>query len=250
MAGPTVLTLEHPAEDAVCAKADHEGKDKESRDLEQHHADALISAGEAAHKRERDEAEHIVNERSGQDRVANLGFELFHLLERFDRDAHGGRRQDGADEDIFDHAAALNEPRLCSAPGKARAHDKRRGHAEQGDHEARLAAVFKLLDVRAHTGGEHQHDDAKLAELRGELCLRQQAETRGAEDETGEQRAHDLRHLELLRGKAQKLRAQQDQRKIQQIMIRHCIPSTNSLIAFLTHFARLYSNAFFVFFNR
>ena len=219
MACPAVLALEHPAEDAVGGKADDKGKDEEARDLEEHHADALIAAGKAAHKREGDETEHIVDERGSQNRVADLRFELFHLLERFDRDAHGGRRQDGADEDVFDKACALNEAKLVRAPRKRRAHEKRHDHAEDRDHEARLAAVLELVDVRPHTGGEHQHDDAQLAELRGKLRLRQQPKPRGAENEARDQRAHDLRHLELLRGEAQNLRAQQDQRKIQQIMI-------------------------------
>lgn len=77
MAGPTVLTLEHPAEDAVRAKADHEGKDEKAHDLEEHHADALVTAGKAANERQGDQAEHIVDERGGQDRVADLGLELF-----------------------------------------------------------------------------------------------------------------------------------------------------------------------------
>ena len=46
-----MLTLEHPAEEAICAKADNKGKDKEARDLEEHHADALIAAGQAANER-------------------------------------------------------------------------------------------------------------------------------------------------------------------------------------------------------
>jgi len=218
VACPAVLALEHPAKDAVGGEADHEGKDKESRDLEQHHADALISAGEAAHKRERDEAEHIVNERSGQD-VANLGFELFHLLERFDRDAHGGRRQDRAGEDAFQKAGGLDEAKLICAPGKRRTHKERHDHTENGNHEARLAAVFQLLDVRSHTGREHQHDNAKLAELRRELRFRQKAKSCGAEDQARDQRAYDLRHLKFLCDKSQDLRTQQDQRKIHQKMV-------------------------------
>ena len=170
-----MLTLEHPAEDAVRAKADHEGKDEKAHDLEEHHADALVTAGKAANERQGDQAEHIVDERGGQNRVADLGLELFHLLERFDRDAHGRGRQDGADEDIFNKAGALDESELIRAPGKRRAHQEGHDHAEDRDHEARLAAVLELVDVRAHTGGEHQHDDTKLAELLGEFRFRKQA---------------------------------------------------------------------------
>jgi len=90
----------------------------------------------------------------------------------------------------------------------------------------------------------------KLAELLGELRFRKKAKARGAEQKARDQRAHDLRHLKLLRNEAQNLRAQQDQRKIQQKVIRHIDFLPNSLISIQIlpfHFARLYSNFFFLF---
>ena len=206
VAGPTVLTLEHPAEDAVRAKADHEGKDEKAHDLEEHHADALVTAGKAANERQGDQAEHIVDERGGQNRVAHLGLELFHLLERFDCNAHGRGRQDGADEDVFDKAGALDESQLIRAPCKRRAHQERHDHAEDRDHEARLAAVLELVDVRAHAGGEHQHDDAQFAELGNKFSFCQNIQSRRTQDQARQQSAHHLRHLKQLCQKAQQLR--------------------------------------------
>ena len=65
--------------------------------------------------------------------------------------------------------------------------------------------------------------------INSKFRFRQKAKPRRAEDEARDQRAYDLRHLELLRNETQDLGAQQDQRKIQQKMIRHSISSTNSL---------------------
>ena len=93
---------------------------------------------------------------------------------------------------------------------------------------------------------------ANNTQVKNIIQLNQKAKARRAEQKARDQRAHDLRHLKLLRNEAQNLRAQQDQRKIQQKVIRHIDLLPNSLISIQIlpfHFARLYSNFFFSFFN-
>ena len=82
----------------------------------------------------------------------------------------------------------------------------RHDHAEDRDHEARLAAVLELVDVRAHTGGEHQHDDTQFAELGNKISFCQNIQSRRAKDQARQQSAHYLRHLKPLCQKAQQLR--------------------------------------------
>ena len=79
--------------------------------------------------------------------------------------------------------------------------------------------MLQFVDIRAHTGGEHQHDDAQFTELGNEIRFRQHVEACGAQDQASQQGAHHLGHLEPLGQQAQQLGAHQDQGKIQQIMI-------------------------------
>ena len=115
---------------------------------------------------EGNQAQHIVDQCGGQDGVAYLGLQLAHFLERLHRDADGGGRQDRADEHILQQAVAFDQADGSSRPTPrpvpiSQGHD----HAQQGDPEAGPAAVFQLLHVRPHTGGEHQHHNTQLAEL-------------------------------------------------------------------------------------
>ena len=165
MRGPAVLAPEHPAEQAVGGIADHAGEDEEADDLQQDEQDAVTAAGKAADEGEGNQTEHVVDQRGGEDGVADLRLELAHFLERFDRDADGGGRQDRADEDILEQVVAFDQADGVRAPRKARAHQQGDDHTQQGDPEAGPAAVFQLLHIRPHTGGEHQHHNTQLAEL-------------------------------------------------------------------------------------
>ena len=146
----------------------------------------------AADDGQRDQAQHIVDQRRRQDGVAHLGLQLAQLLERLHRDAHGGGGEDGADEHRLQEAGVHDHPHAGGEDRQSRAQGQRDEHAQERHQEARLAAVLELLDISPHAGGEHQHDDAQFAELGEELRLAQYVQHGRPQDQSGQQRPYHL----------------------------------------------------------
>ena len=97
--------------------------------------------------------------------------------------------------------------------------------------------MLQLLNIGTHTGGEHQYNDTQLTELGQELRLCQNIQHGRTQDQSGQQRAHHLGHLETAGHDAQHLGAEQDQRQVQQIMIRH---GTHLFLPVTTGFTIIY----------
>ena len=74
--------------------------------------------------------------------------------------------------------------------------------------------MLEFLNVRPHSGGKHQNDDAQFTDLRQELCLSEDIQPCGAEDQACQQRTYHLRHLKPLGYQPQQLGAQEDQGQI------------------------------------
>ena len=206
MSGPASLPLQHPAKQAVGPHTGHSREDKEAQDLQQDQSNALPAAGQTADQSQRHKTQHIVDQGCCQNGVAHLRFQLTHLLQGLHRDADGGRRKDRTHKYIFQHTVALDQACGGSAPCQSRTHEQGHDHTQQSHPEASLAAVLQFVDVRSHTGGEHQHDDAQFAELGNKFSFCQNIQSRRAKDQARQQSAHYLRHLKPLCQKAQQLR--------------------------------------------
>ena len=65
--------------------------------------------------------------------------------------------------------------------------------------------MLEFLNVRPHSGGKHQNDDAQFTDLRQELCLREGIQPCGAKDQARQQRTYHLGHLKPLGHQPQQL---------------------------------------------
>ena len=103
---------------------------------------------------------------------------------------------------------------------QGRAHSERHQHADEGHQKSGLPGVFQLPHVGGHAGAEHHDDDADLRDGVQKIAGLHNAQHPGPEDQAGQQRAHNLGQLQLLGDQAEHLGAQQNQRDVQQKIIR------------------------------
>ena len=136
------------------------------------------AAGFGDHQRAEDkDAKDIVDDGSAENDAAFAAASAAHLLERFGRDAHGGRCENGAEEERVHR-------RQPGSDAHAVAGNQRQDHATDGDHEGRSANRLDADGVRFETGEEHQQDDADFAQVRHEGVLADHAKHGGTCDES------------------------------------------------------------------
>ena len=205
---------------ALDAQESHNGHEhEEQQNLQQDHPHVYRVPGHAGDDGEDDQAQHVVDEGRRQDGVAHPGIQLAQLLEGLYSDGHGGGGEDGADEDMLQHHGGIALTR-GEQEAQGRAHSERHQHADEGHQKAGLPGVFQLPHVGGHAGAEHHDDDADLRDGVQEIAGLHNAQHPGPEDQAGQQRAHNLGQLQLLGDQAEHLGAQQDQRDVQQKIIR------------------------------
>ncbi len=174
----------------------HDGKEDKIRDdADKYHGRLNGGVREAREHGQNDDAEHVVNDGGGHDRCADAAFELAHLTQSLDRYRHRGSGQNDADERGLYHFKAVRlavEQKIT-----ARTAEKRHDNADRGYDESRQPRMLELLEVRIEAGHEHEDDNADLGGLYEKVRFADEPEAARPEQQTRDQRAYDLRHLDL-----------------------------------------------------
>ena len=174
----------------------HDGKEDKIRDdADKYHGRLNGGVREAREHGQNDDAEHVVNDGGGHDRCADAAFELAHLTQSLDRYRHRGRGQNDADERGLYHFKAVRlavEQKIT-----ARTAEKRHDNADRGYDESRQPRMLELLEVRIEAGHEHEDDNADLGGLYEKVRFADEPEAARPEQQTRDQRAYDLRHVDL-----------------------------------------------------
>ena len=174
----------------------HDGKEDKIRDdADKYHGRLNGGVRESREHGQNDDAEHVVNDGGGHDRCADAAFELAHLTQSLDRYRHRGRGQNDADERGLYHFKAV---RLAVEQNiTARTAEKRHDNADRGYDESRQPRMLELLEVRIEAGHEHEDDNADLGGLYEKVRFADEPEAAWPEQQTRDQRAYDLRHVDL-----------------------------------------------------
>ena len=174
----------------------HDGKEDKIRDdADKYHGRLNGGVREAREHGQNDDAEHVVNDGGGHDRCADAAFELAHLTQSLDRYRHRGSGQNDADERGLYHFKAVRlavEQKIT-----ARTAEKRHDNADRGYDESRQPRMLELLEVRIEAGHEHEDDNADLGGLYEKVRFADEPEAARPEQQTRDQRAYDLRHVDL-----------------------------------------------------
>ena len=212
--------LLHLEERLVHDQADDRNEYEERYNAGQNEQRAYRRIGQRAQNGQDDDAQNIVDNGRAQYRCADPAFQLAHLAQRLDRDRNRGCGQNDTDERRLDHvhliARVVVERKIASHAAEKRYDDADHCNDERGE-----AGLFQLLQIGIHARIEHQNDNAELSCLDQEVSLAHPVEHTRADQNTGDQCADDLRHVNSFARQTENFRRQQDDRYRQKIIVRH-----------------------------
>ena len=205
---PGLELVEQAIENIACSN----GENKESNNLQEHHADVDCRIGQTRDNGECNDTEDIVNYGRTQNSVAGTRIELPHFLERFNRDAHGCCGKNDAHKNILQHhhrfACAVR--RLVEKVRQRKTTQQRHNHADQSNDKGCLARFLQFANISFKAGGEHQNNNAEFSHLCDKFCFRQHIKHGRTKYKTSHKRADHLGHSEPLGDKSEHLCGQED----------------------------------------
>ena len=205
---------EHLADD----RAHHKGKHKKQRDADNHH-EGIVSAGaQAAEDGQHDDTQNVINEGGTEQRGTRPGLQLTHLVEGLHRNGYGGGGKHRAHKGRLQY---IIKGELIHKKEEIESSAQQQRHCHTGNrNDQRLdAGALYLLQVGINTGGKHEHDNADLRRLYQEVRALKHAEAAGAQNNTRQQGAHNLGHMNFFCGQSKHLCRQENQGQQQQISI-------------------------------
>jgi hypothetical protein len=186
--------VEHPRHEDESRHQDHGEKDGELEDL---HADLRgverSGAGKPGKDREEDDGKHVFDHENAEDDFCEGLARFAQLGQRFDDDGGGGDGEHCSEENAVHRTPSKRAADLVTEP------DHQRDFQQRGD-ERGQADPAELADIELQPEGEHEQDDAHLAEGFHGLLVAHQHERRrvGSNDEAGHDVADDDRLLEAM----------------------------------------------------
>ena len=189
-------------------------KDKEKQSIDNDHERLHIRTLKADNKGQNDDADHVVDDGGAQNGGTDPALQPAHFTKRLHSNADGGGRHNDADKHRFKEIIRSHGRKAVHARIQKIAAQKRNQNARAGNKEGRDARFFQILQIRLQAGDKHQHNDADFRHLIEKLTLVYNSQYRGADQQTGNNLADDLRHMDPASQNTQRLRCDNNNRKI------------------------------------
>ncbi len=158
----------HPADDArdpaVPERETNNEENDRPADADEHRPeDDLSVRGEPADERENRPADGVVQDRCGEDDLAEIAPEEIHLAQHGGDDLHRGNRERRREEKRCDHpTTGIGKDALGQHLAERVAARKRDENSGGGDDGSHAAHAFHEREIRLHAGEQQQHEHAQL----------------------------------------------------------------------------------------